>query len=210
MPYSNLHPAIPRPRGHRSKYVALIFLVASLMILWVAKDPPNHTLKYLALHLASHELGLLLKNLCCLAEELCHVQSRYQGSYWKAVRACLGCPIHCMAMILLSSYFYFLQNTADIYLSWMFGLLVLYKSLSMLLGLQSLTPAEVSAVCEEKKLNVAHGLAWSYYIGYLRLILPGSRPGSECSISYITTCSVVQGAEDCTSSFHWTVGCLTT
>nr|BAE32222.1 unnamed protein product [Mus musculus]BAE42224.1 unnamed protein product [Mus musculus]BAE42310.1 unnamed protein product [Mus musculus] len=173
MPYSNLHPAIPRPRGHRSKYVALIFLVASLMILWVAKDPPNHTLKYLALHLASHELGLLLKNLCCLAEELCHVQSRYQGSYWKAVRACLGCPIHCMAMILLSSYFYFLQNTADIYLSWMFGLLVLYKSLSMLLGLQSLTPAEVSAVCEEKKLNVAHGLAWSYYIGYLRLILPG-------------------------------------
>lgn len=42
--------------------------------------------------------------------------------------------------------------------------------------LQSLAPAEVSAVCEEKKFNVAHGLAWSYYIGYLRLILPGRAP----------------------------------
>lgn len=28
-------------------------------------------------------------------------------------------------------------------------------------------------VCEEKNFNVAHGLAWSYYIGYLKLILPG-------------------------------------
>lgn len=39
--------------------------------------------------------------------------------------------------------------------------------------LQGLAPAEVSAVCEKRNFNVAHGLAWSYYIGYLRLILPG-------------------------------------
>lgn len=31
----------------------------------------------------------------------------------------------------------------------------------------------VSTVCEQGNFNVAHGLAWSYYIGYLRLILPG-------------------------------------
>lgn len=174
MPYSNLHPAIPRPRGHRSKYVAFVFLVASLMILRVAGDPASHTLQYLVLHLASQQLGLLLKKLCCLAEELCHVQSRYQGSYWKAVRACLDCPFRRLALILLSSYFYCsLQEPADVRLSWMLGLLGLSKSITILLGLQSLAPAEVSAVCEEKKFNVAHGLAWSYYIGYLRLILPG-------------------------------------
>lgn len=50
------------------------------------------------------------------------------------------------------------------------------KSLRPFCCLQSLAPAEVSAVCEKKNLNVAHGLAWSYYIGYLRLILPGRPP----------------------------------
>lgn len=38
---------------------------------------------------------------------------------------------------------------------------------------QGLAPAEISAICEKRNFNVAHGLAWSYYIGYLRLILPG-------------------------------------
>ncbi|XP_033262553.1 stimulator of interferon genes protein isoform X3 [Orcinus orca] len=38
---------------------------------------------------------------------------------------------------------------------------------------QGLAQAEISAICEKRNFNVAHGLAWSYYIGYLRLILPG-------------------------------------
>lgn len=33
---------------------------------------------------------------------------------------------------------------------------------------------EISEICEVKKMNVAHGLAWSFYIGYLKLILPGT------------------------------------
>lgn len=174
MPYSNLHPSIPRPRSYRFKLAAFFLLVGSLMCLWMTGEPPSHTLHYLALHVASQQLGLLLKKLCCLAEELCHVQSRYQGSYWKAVRACVGSPICFMALILLSFYFYCsLENTSDPRLAWHLGILVLSKSLSMTLDLQSLAPAEVSAVCEEKNFNVAHGLAWSYYIGYLKLILPG-------------------------------------
>lgn len=38
---------------------------------------------------------------------------------------------------------------------------------------QGLAPAEISTVCEQRNFNVAHGLAWSFYIGYLRLVLPG-------------------------------------
>ncbi|XP_055481511.1 stimulator of interferon genes protein [Psammomys obesus] len=174
MPYSSLHPSVPHPRGHRSKQAALVFLAASLVTLWVLGESPGHILQYLVLHLASLQLGLLLKEACCFAEELHHVHSRYQGSYWKAVHACLGCPLLRVALLLLSFYFYcFLPSTTGLPLSWMLALLGLSQSLSILLGLQSLTPAEVSAVCEEKNLNVAHGLAWSYYIGYLRLILPG-------------------------------------
>ncbi|XP_054344902.1 stimulator of interferon genes protein isoform X2 [Pongo pygmaeus] len=55
----------------------------------------------------------------------------------------------------------------------MLALLGLSQALNILLGLKGLAPAEISAVCEKGNFNVAHGLAWSYYIGYLRLILPG-------------------------------------
>lgn len=43
-------------------------------------------------------------------------------------------------------------------------------------SLQPLAPAEISAICEKQNFNVAHGLAWSYYVGYLKLILPGGPP----------------------------------
>ncbi|XP_008842510.1 stimulator of interferon genes protein isoform X2 [Nannospalax galili] len=174
MPYFRLHPSIPYPRGHRTQQAAFVLLLASLVILSGVGIPPSHTLQYLVLHLASLQLGLLFKEVCCLVEELCHVQSRYQGSYWKATLACLGCPIRRMALLVLSVYFYCsLPKTDGLPLSWMLALLGLSQALSILLGLQCLAPAEISAVCEKKNFNVAHGLAWSYYIGYLRLILPG-------------------------------------
>ncbi|XP_005382121.1 PREDICTED: stimulator of interferon genes protein isoform X4 [Chinchilla lanigera] len=120
------------------------------------------------------KLGLLLKGVCCLAEELHHVHSRYRGSYWRAVRACLGCPVRHGALLLLACYFYFsLPPDSSLPLSWVLALLGLSKALNVLLDLQGLTPAEMSAICEKENFNVAHGLAWSYYIGYLRLILPG-------------------------------------
>ncbi|KAM5301203.1 stimulator of interferon genes protein [Glossophaga mutica] len=173
MAYSSLHPSIPWPRGQRAKKAAFVLLSVSLAALWHLGESPEHILQWLILHLASLQLGLLLKRVCHLAEELCHIHSRYQGSYWKAVRACLGCPIRCGALLLLSCYFNaFLPNPADLPFTWMLALLSLSVALSILLDLQHLAPAEVSAVCEQRKLNVAHGLAWSFYIGYLKLILP--------------------------------------
>ncbi|KAK7899468.1 hypothetical protein WMY93_020321 [Mugilogobius chulae] len=48
---------------------------------------------------------------------------------------------------------------------------VLYAALR---SLGPLAPCEVelSDICETRKMNVAHGLAWSFYLGYLRLVLP--------------------------------------
>ncbi|XP_014650944.1 PREDICTED: stimulator of interferon genes protein [Ceratotherium simum simum] len=176
MAHSSLHPSIPQPRGHGAQKAALVLLGACLVALWGVGEPPDHTLRWLVLHLASLQLGLLLKGACSLAEELCHIDSRYQGSYWRAVRACLGCPIRCGALLLLSCYFYcFLPKTNGLPFTWILALLGLSQALNILLGLQGLAPAEFSAVCEKRNFNVAHGLAWSYYIGYLRLILPGLR-----------------------------------
>lgn len=39
-------------------------------------------------------------------------------------------------------------------------------------GVQGPSEVEVSDICERRKMNVAHGLAWSFYLGYLRLVLP--------------------------------------
>lgn len=174
MPYSSLHSSIPRPRGRRTQLAALVLLVVNLLVLYEVGESPSHILQCLVLHLASLQLGQLLEEVCCLAEELCHVHSRYQGSYWKATCACLGCPIRRVALLVLSSYFYCsFPKINGLPLSCMLALLGLSQALSILLGLKCLSPAEVSAICEKRNFNVAHGLAWSYYIGYLRLILPG-------------------------------------
>ncbi|XP_006891294.1 PREDICTED: stimulator of interferon genes protein [Elephantulus edwardii] len=173
MPHSSLHPSIPRHRGHGIQKAALVLLSACLVLLWWLGESPKHTLHWLAFHLASVQLGLLFKGLCSLAEELCHIHSRYQSSFWRAVQASFGFPIRCISMLLLSCYFYFLPDMATLPLSWTLALLGLSQALNILLSLQGQTPAEVSAICEKRNFNVAHGLAWSFYVGYLRLILPG-------------------------------------
>ncbi|XP_043983382.1 stimulator of interferon genes protein isoform X2 [Gambusia affinis] len=48
---------------------------------------------------------------------------------------------------------------------------VLY-ALFKCLGVLGPSEVEVSDLCEERKMNVAHGLAWSFYLGYLQLVLP--------------------------------------
>ena len=37
---------------------------------------------------------------------------------------------------------------------------------------QKPSAVEISEMSERSKQNVAHGLAWSYYIGYLKIVLP--------------------------------------
>ncbi|KAM7142185.1 stimulator of interferon genes protein isoform 1-T6 [Molossus nigricans] len=176
MPHSSLHPSIPRPRSHGAKKAAFVLLSACLVAFWGLSEPPDRILQWLVLHQASLQLGLLFKRVCNLVEELCHVHSRYQGSYWRAVQACLGCPIRFVTLLLLSCFYYiFFPNISGLPFTWLLSLLGLSEALSILLNFQVPAPAEVSTVCEQNNFNVAHGLAWSFYIGYLKLILPGLR-----------------------------------
>ena len=41
-----------------------------------------------------------------------------------------------------------------------------------LIGAQKLSQAKLSHLAETKTKNVADGLAWGYYCGYLKLLLP--------------------------------------
>uniref|UniRef100_A0A670K207 Stimulator of interferon response cGAMP interactor 1 n=1 Tax=Podarcis muralis TaxID=64176 RepID=A0A670K207_PODMU len=46
-------------------------------------------------------------------------------------------------------------------------------SLSIFARPPNLKAAEISEMYERNNCNVAQGLAWSYYVGYLKFILPG-------------------------------------
>ncbi|XP_075397754.1 stimulator of interferon genes protein [Tenrec ecaudatus] len=173
-PSSPLHPSIPRHRGRGTQMAALVLLSACLVVLWCLGEPLDHTASWLTFHLVSLQLGLLMKKACLLAEEQRHVHSRYQGRYWKVVQACVGWSSHHGLILLLSCYLHFSHfNKNDLAFAKMLTHLGLSQTMDIFLNFQDLSPAEVSAVCEKGNFNVAHGLAWSYYIGYLRLILPG-------------------------------------
>ncbi|XP_048176271.1 stimulator of interferon genes protein isoform X3 [Corvus hawaiiensis] len=45
--------------------------------------------------------------------------------------------------------------------------------------LQKPSAVEMSEMSERSKQNVAHGLAWSYYVGYLKIILPRMKKSME-------------------------------
>ncbi|TKS72670.1 Stimulator of interferon genes protein [Collichthys lucidus] len=122
-------------------------------------------------------LGPLLHGLCLLAEEMLnHANTRHRGRglLSHVLPACglggktllaaglaglllylVGHPLrhdgYCWKLLFLSSVLY-----------------PLFKSL----GVLGPSEVEVSDICEGRKMNVAHGLAWSFYLGYLRLVLP--------------------------------------
>lgn len=136
MPQSDLHPSIPRPRGSRAKNVALILLAACLLaIQW--ENSLSYSFWWLILHLASLQVGQLFKRACLMAEELCHTYSRYQGSHWRALRACLGCPIRTGALLMLACFACFLvPEEASLHITWTFALLGLSEALNILFGLK--------------------------------------------------------------------------
>ncbi|XP_049641980.1 stimulator of interferon genes protein [Suncus etruscus] len=177
MTHVSLHKSIPRPRGNWARIASMFMLAVSLMILWLLEIAVDHIVWECVFHLSFLKLGLILRGFCKLFEEWKHLHTRYQSSFWKVVKACLDSSLFQMETLLLFSYCFYFKPSQEIHLpiTQTFVFLLLSHSLHILLGFQDLSSAEISEVCEGKKFNVAHGLAWSYYVGYLKLILPGLR-----------------------------------
>ncbi|XP_038133578.1 stimulator of interferon genes protein [Cyprinodon tularosa] len=166
---------IPQPRGSLPKVCAgLLAAIATGVLLFTS---PERIINLVALASLIVTLGPLLSGLCLLAEEVLHHSStRYRG------RSLLGhimpaCGLGgktllaaAMACLLLYATKHSLHHKDQ---HWELVVLVpavytLLKSLAVL----GLSEVEVSVICEERKMNVAHGLAWSFYFGYLQLVLP--------------------------------------
>ncbi|XP_036403548.1 stimulator of interferon genes protein [Megalops cyprinoides] len=162
---------VPRPRGRLPSLCAGV--LAAVALLSAALFLGHHALyQQGAQAILVLAMVALLNGVCHLAEEwLHHLTPRYGGSPARALRACFSAtPLLAVAVVALVLGAGGVQLGAD---GW--GTVAVTCGLSLLLkafGVLGPTPVEISRICEERKMNVAHGLAWSFYIGYLKLVLP--------------------------------------
>ncbi|KFV65719.1 Stimulator of interferon genes protein, partial [Dryobates pubescens] len=104
---------------------------------------------------------------------------RHQGSFWRALGACFPWRWHGPMLLICAMAYVALLDGEKQLLSLPLGLPSLCQLLSLALGLHKPSAVEMSELAERSKQNVAHGLAWSYYVGYLKIVLPRMKETME-------------------------------
>ncbi|KAG8579192.1 hypothetical protein GDO81_010744 [Engystomops pustulosus] len=174
---NNFERIIPQPRGNRAARTSCFFVLICTLLLYLL-GILNYTRSQIAYAVAFNcvltQIWHLINGLCVFSEELAHIHSRYDGEYLKALQASLNTR-NTFFMIFSATLWYIfyeeisLPNTINVVL------LILCHFFCRCVGIQDPTQATISEIIENKQLNVAHGLAWSYYVGYLKFVLPGMK-----------------------------------
>ncbi|KGL97821.1 Stimulator of interferon genes protein, partial [Charadrius vociferus] len=170
---------IPKARGGRAQRATYLLLALCATALYLAGEPLMPTARTLTFHFVVLEIRALLKGICYLAEEIFHLQSRHHGSFWRALSACFSLHWHGPMLLICGSAYVALLDGDGQPLSLHLGLASLCELLVLALGLHKPSEVEMSEMSERSKQNVAHGLAWSYYIGYLKIVLPRVKKSME-------------------------------
>ncbi|CAN9514722.1 unnamed protein product [Ophioblennius macclurei] len=166
---------IPQPRGSLPKAcsVALFGVAMGSLVLLSSEN----VLGWVAMAMLTLTLGRLLYGVCLLVEEmLFHSNTRYRGKTLlrRMLPACglWGRTLLAAALAGLLQYLTG-QPLSNEGRYWkLLCLTSVAYALLKSLGVLGPSEVEVSDICEGKKMNVAHGLAWSFYLGYLQLVLP--------------------------------------
>ena len=147
-----------------------------------------------ALQTLSVVLGEMIRRLFLLSEEFRHRHSRYRGKWERVFQAVF--PFNYCKRVLVAAIvstfivcchhlyerYEILSRPDFVILFFLNSLLV--NQLSQLVGLRQPSPMEISDLNEKENKNVAGGLAWAYYVGYLKLVLPRLRYKIEESASF--------------------------
>ncbi len=159
-------------RERAATVAAFVVVVVSCVVLVVREDKNRERFYFLVYPAAQLILNLVfnepVRSLCLVAEEIQHKETRYEGN-WKHVfnsffafgysRSYVLLVTVCFTSILIGYYEPFPGAGNAI-------LAVLNVSLIRQFFL------ETSKKNERENENVARGLAWAYYFGYLKLVLP--------------------------------------
>ena len=128
----------------------------------------------------------LVRRVCLVNEERRHRHTRYEGSWKKLLNSTFtfryGHSILVVGVVSFLTVFsfvlyYALYEDCKTFCRSEYWILFslncfLAPQLSFLVGLREPSSAEVSQINERENKNVADGLAWSYYFGYLKMVLP--------------------------------------
>ena len=147
-----------------------------------------------ALQTLSVVLGEMIRRLFLLSEEFRHRHSRYGGK-WERVFEAVFPFNYCKRVLVAAIVSTFIVCCHQLYERYEilsrpdFVILFFLNSLlvnqwSQLVGLRQPSPMEISDLNEKENKNVADGLAWGFYVGYLELVLPRLRYQVEESASF--------------------------
>ncbi|XP_067852431.1 stimulator of interferon genes protein [Heptranchias perlo] len=167
---------IPLPRGNAAIWSSITVMLASFTYMFFSTEV-KFIVQEIMFQLFLSFVTISVLKLCEFLEEYRHIPSRYK-SYWKALNASLDLKKNGCGVVFSALFYYLLLEckNEDIgflrSLAWEISLSCFCYLFLKVFRFLDPTPAEISEICEKNHFNVAHGLAWSYYIGYLKLILP--------------------------------------
>ncbi|KXJ12481.1 Stimulator of interferon genes protein [Exaiptasia diaphana] len=174
-----------KQRGSGAIWVAIAILVAFVVAMFLAersleRDVLLFYVFAFSISLLAFMVGEMARRLCLFGEEALHCRSRYEGSMKKALKAAFDFQnselIALIAIILgLGTYasFYDMWYSYKTEFTRLFFLNAIFIPLFVFLfGLRKLSRLEYSQINEKENKNLADGLAWGYYFGYLKFVLP--------------------------------------
>ncbi|XP_066294070.1 stimulator of interferon genes protein 7-like [Branchiostoma lanceolatum] len=130
----------------------------------------------------------LLHSVGFFMEELKHIDSRHGGRYLEALQSCLHFPIKhaCAVLVVISLVLWYLNTDTFVQLCSQYqDLLLLLAGVELFkhsFNFMKSAEVEIMEQVEGSKQNIAHGLAWSFYTGYLKIILPNLHDRIEKSL----------------------------
>ena len=183
---------LSKPRGRYAIFAALLLIVISLAAHVRAtvaqasgqgesKDKIQFLVFATALLILSLVLSELVHRICLFVEEMQHMDTRYEGSLKKVFTSTFtfrhGGSILVVFVAALLTVLYILYENYNTFVRGDYVILFslncfLAPQLLFVAGFRELSIVEVSQINERENKNVADGLAWSYYFGYLKLVLP--------------------------------------
>ena len=184
---------ISKPRGKYASIaaalLAILVAISALVLATVAhatevgedKEKVLFVFFGIGLLVLSLAIGEIMQRLCLLLEEIRHKETRYHGSWRKVLNSTFAFTYFGYIVIVFVVFIivvpYALYANCNTFCRSDYAILFCLNSflvplLSFLVGFRELSIVEVSQINERENKNVADGLAWSYYFGYLKLVLP--------------------------------------
>ena len=181
---NGFHPFFKK-RGNAAHLAAFFVVAFSGVILFnvacAAEEQLCSHIFGVALLTLSLELSEVVRRLFLVIEEIQHKQTRYEGSWKRVLYSSFDfrnggtiVVVGTVSFLVVSVALYLDCDTfcrAE-YAIFFFVNCFVAPQLLFLVGLRDLSRVEVSQIMENEDKTVAAGLAWSYYFGYLKLVLP--------------------------------------